>query len=113
MQDDLGCCVGSIDVSGDKYGGRNPAAERDLLAVMDLAAELESLFFSDSRLSGIISDEADQCLHEVAGKGRLDDFFEDGRQALQRADLNDEWMWPALGRNGMGCGLERFGELFR
>lgn len=46
LQEDLGCCLRSIDVSGDKYGGRNPAVERDLLAVMDPAAELKLLFLS-------------------------------------------------------------------
>lgn len=87
-------------------------AERDLLTVMDSAAELEMLLFSDSRLRGIISDETDLCVQEVASKGRLDDLFEDGRESLEYADLNDEWIRPAIGRNGVGHGLVSFGELF-
>jgi len=85
--------------------------DRDLLAVTDSAAELKTLFFSDSRLRGIISDETDLCLQEVASKGCLDDFFEDGRESLQRADLNHGWIRPAIGWDGMGHCLVSFGEL--
>lgn len=113
MQDEFGCGLGGVKMSCDEGGGRNPTSERDLLGVVDPAAELKVLFLRNSGFGWIVRDETDLCSQEVTGKGRLGDFFEDGRESLQRANLNDEWIGPALGRNGVGHGPVSFGDLFQ